>query len=166
MPIPESLGAFWAGATARVPSLRPEDFYEAFHFGDSAALADELAALVLQGRKKATAGLVWAFEAERKPLPRPGSLSIVLSGAGQPLCLIETLCVDVLPFDRVGADFAFEEGEGDRTLASWRLDHEAYFARECARLGRQPAADMPVACERFRMIYALGAGCTVPPVQQ
>jgi uncharacterized protein YhfF len=156
MSFPAPLAEFWAQAVACAPGLRAEDFYEAFCFGDSAALADELAALVLQGRKRATASLVWSFEAEGKPLPRPGHVSIVKNWAGQPLCLIETTRVDVLPFERVGAEFAREEGEDDGSLASWRRNHQAFFGRECARLGREPRPDMPVACERFRLVYTPG----------
>jgi uncharacterized protein YhfF len=156
MPVPPALADFWAEALARVPRLSAAHFYEDFCFGDSPRLADELAALVLQGRKRATAGLVWVFEAQHKALPGPGSLSIVKSGAEQPLCVIETTRLDLLPFDQVDAEFAYEEGEGDGTLESWRRNHQAYFARECARIGRVPQPDMPVACERFRLVYAAG----------
>ncbi len=158
MAIPAPFADFWAQAVARVPRLRAQDFYEAFCFGDSEALAAELAALVLQGHKRATASLAWVFEAEGKPPLQPGHLSIVKHWAGQPLCLIETTNIELLPFDQVGAEFAWEEGEGDRSLASWRRHHEAFFGRECARIGRQPRPDMPVICERFRLVYAAPAG--------
>lgn len=158
MSIPAPFADFWDQCLARAPGLRTEDFYEAFCFGDSEALADELAALVLQGRKRATAGLVRVFEADAKPLPQPGSSSIVKNWAGQPLCLIETTRVDVLPFDQVTAEFAHEEGEGDRSLASWRRNHEAFFGRECRRIGHEPRPDMPVACERFRLVHPAGPG--------
>lgn len=163
MSIPPRYADFWARAAAALPCLHEGAFYEAFAFGDSPALADELAALVLQGRKRATAGLVWVLQAEAKPPPLPGSLSIVTDGAGRPLCIIETHRVDVLPFDQVSAEFAAEEGEGDATLASWRRDHEAFFGRECARIGRAPRADMPVACERFRVVYPHTAPQHQPP---
>ena len=161
MSIPMPFAAFWAQAVTSVPRLRAERFCEAFCFGDSEALADELAALVLQGRKRATASLVWRFETQAQPLPRPGDLCIVKSWAGQPLCVIETTRVDVLPFDQVRAEFASEEGEDDGGLASWRRNHEAFFGRECARLGRAPGPDMPVVCERFRVVYAACANPTV-----
>lgn len=153
MPVPEALRSFWnafARAQGRVDESR---FYEAFAFGDSPALADELAALVLQGTKRATAGALWAYQAEAKPLPRPGDLSIVTSGAGAPLCVIETLAVEMLPFDQVSADFAATEGEGDGSLAFWRDAHTAFFSRECAQAGRVFQPDMAVVCERFRMLY-------------
>ena len=81
-----------------------------------------------------------------------GDLGIVLDGHGAPLCLIETTRVDVVPFDEVSAEHAFLEGEGDRSLVSWREAHRAFFARFLPRIGREPADDMPVVCERFRVL--------------
>lgn len=156
MPIPDHLLNFWQGfarATGRADDAR---FFEAFSFGDSEALADELAALVLQGTKRATAGSVWSAEAEGKRLPRPGDLSIVTNWAGHPVCVIETLQVEVLPFRDVTAGFAAAEGEGDGSLAYWRDAHRAYFSRECDRAGRAFTDEMPVACERFAVVYRPG----------
>ena len=145
--------AFWAGfesvASRNVAAL----FYEAFHFGDSEALADELAALVAAGTKRATAGLLWSYEAEGKPLPKPGDLSIVQQWSGEPVCIIETVSVVVVPFEEVGAEFAATEGEGDGSLECWRAGHWAYFGRECARLGKRPSASMLVVCESFKVVY-------------
>lgn len=156
MPLPTQFQAFWADAKARLPTLDGTRFYEAFSFGDSSQLADSLAELVLQGRKRATAGLLWVFEAEGKPVPRPGDLSLVTSESKMPLCIIETTAVEVVPFNRVGEDFARTEGEDDGTLESWRANHTIFFGRECARIGRAPAADMPVVCERFQVVYQPG----------
>ena len=128
-------------------------FYEAFQFGDSAALADELGQLVLSGTKRATTGSVWSFEASGKRPPRPGDLSVVLDGQGAPLCIIETARVDVMPFDEVSAEFAAVEGEGDGSLAFWRQAHIAYFTRECQREGRTFSGGMAVACERFSVVW-------------
>jgi uncharacterized protein YhfF len=153
MDIPARHLAFWQ-AFVRTRGTDPTPhFLEAFHFDDNQPSADELAALVLAGRKRATAGLLWAHDAETRPLPRPGDLSIVTHFNGDPLCVIETVQVDVVPFDQVSAEFAATEGEGDGSLAYWRRAHEAFFGRECRRLGRQPAADMPVVCERFEVVY-------------
>ena len=41
-------------------------------------------------------------------------------GAAQPRCVIETTEVTYRRFDDVDAAFAYEEGEGDRSLAYWR----------------------------------------------
>lgn len=128
-------------------------FYESFAFGDGEALANNLAALVLSGVKCATAGAVWSYEAEGKRLPVPRDQSIVTNWAGDPLCVIETIRVDIVPFNQVSAEFAAVEGEGDGSLAYWMEAHRRYFMRECDRAGREFSEDMLVACERFKLVY-------------
>jgi uncharacterized protein YhfF len=153
MPIPPHLASFWNAFTAASGRVDEDRFYEAFSFGDSAELADELASLVLSGTKRGTAGSVWSSEAEGKPLPKPGDLSIVTDGAGRPLCIIETRAVDVVPFNEVTAEFAAAEGEGDGSLSYWQEAHRRYFTRECQRANRVFAEDMLIACERFEVVY-------------
>ena len=154
MPVPANVEAMWTEYSCSVGGADEDRFYEAFHFGDSAALADELGQLVLSGRKRATTGSVWSFEASGKRLPQPGDLSVVTDGAGTPLCIIETTQVDVMPFDDVSAEFAAVEGEGDGSLAFWRQAHIGYFTRECERAGRTFSGGMLVSCERFRVVYS------------
>lgn len=153
MAIPAHLVDFWAGFAAAHPGADEGRFYEAFAFGDSAELADELLALVLQGRKRATAAALWTFEVEGRRPPQPGDLSIVTDGTGRPHCVIETREVEVRPFAEVGADFAAAEGEGDGSLDFWRRVHREFFGRECARAGRPFSEDMPVLCERFERLH-------------
>jgi uncharacterized protein YhfF len=153
MPVPPHLAPFWSDFAKAIDGASEERFYEAFFFGDSEALANELAALVLLGTKRATAGAVWSYEAEGKPLPQPGELSIVTDWSGQPLCVIETQSVEVVPFQEVTAEFAATEGEGDGSLSFWQEAHRAYFTRECASAGREFTENMLVACERFAVVY-------------
>lgn len=153
MGIPPELRAFWDEFIEATGVADEARFYEAFAFGDSEALADELAALVLAGVKRATAGSVWSYAEEGRRLPEPGDLSIVTDWAGRPLCVIETRSVEVLPFDQVGEVFAATEGEGDASLDYWRAAHRAYFTRECERAGRSFDESMLVACECFEVVY-------------
>ena len=147
------VATYWERFLAASPGFDRGRFLEAFYFGDSERLANELAQLVLAGTKRATAGLLWANEAEGKPVPRAGDLSVVTDWSGRPLCVMETTRVDIVPFDQVSDEFAAVEGEGDGSLAYWRRGHDAYFKRECARLGRAPEPDMPVVCERFLGVF-------------
>ena len=144
--------ALWNQFKAKNPDVDDARLYEVFCFGDSEALANELAALVLKGKKKATAGSVWALNAEKKAPPRAGDYSIVTSWAGEPQCIIKTQSVDLVKFDEVDAEFAAAEGEGDGSLTFWREAHAAYFTRECSRLGLTFTEDMPVVCERFEVV--------------
>ena len=124
----------------------------AWSFGADAEQADALLALVLDGTKTATAGALWDFESDDEPLPEPGSLSIILDGRGHPRALIECTAVEVVPFDQVDAEHAYLEGEGDRSLEHWREVHQRFFTRVATHEhGFQP--DMPVVCERFRVVY-------------
>ena len=148
-----AVSAFWDGFEASRGGNQRARLYEVFHFADSEAAADALAELVLNGTKRATAGLVWSFESAGQGLLQAGDLSIVTNWAGAPVCVVETIAVDVVPFEDVSAEFAAVEGEGDGSLAYWREAHWAYFGRECARIGKQPGVRMPVACERFEVIH-------------
>ena len=124
----------------------------AWAFGSTPEQADELLALVLDGTKTATASALWEYEAEGEDVPRSGSLSILLDGAGHPHALIEITDVRVVPFDEVDEEHARLEGEGDRTLEHWREVHERFFT-ETATDDRGFRADMPVVLERFKVVY-------------
>jgi uncharacterized protein YhfF len=153
MPIPAHLSVFWNEFSKAVHGADENRFYEAFFFGDNEQLANELADLVLRGTKRATAGAVWSYEAEGKPIPRPGDLSIVTDWSGKPLCVIETQAVQIVPFTDVSEEFAATEGEGDGSLQFWREAHRQYFTRECAAKGQAFSEGMLVACERFKVVY-------------
>jgi len=129
----------------------------AFAFGDSKELADELADLVLNGPKRATAGLVLEFERDGEQLPRVGDHSIVLNGRGQPVCVIRTTGVEVKPLNQVDEQFAWDEGEGDRSLAWWRDAHDRYFIRQCDQLGVPFQDDLEVVFERFEVAWPVSA---------
>lgn len=152
-PIPPLVMPFWRDFVATQADDPTPRFFEAFHFDDNEPSANELAQLVVAGRKRATAGLLWAYQQANAPVPQPGTLSVVTNFAGEPQCVIETKRVDIVPFEEVTAEFAAVEGEGDGSLAFWRSAHTAYFGRECERLGRSPDPRMPVVCERFEVIY-------------
>lgn len=135
------------------------------HFCDNQPDADECAALVERGLKRATAPSLWWFVATRTPLPRVGDLHVVTDWSGEARCVIRTTAVEIVPFEQVSAEHAAAEGEGDRSLAHWRRVHRDYYERELAGTGREPAEDMPIVCERFAVVYpeALADGETKSP---
>jgi uncharacterized protein YhfF len=155
MNIPVRYQEFWDSFAKTRDTDPTSRFLEAFYFDDNQPSADELARLVVAGRKRATAALLWSHEAESKRIPEPGDLSIVTDFSGREFCVIETRQVDIIPFSEVTAEFAATEGEGDGSLEYWRRAHEAFFGRECMRIGRSPEPDMPVVCERFDVVFKL-----------
>jgi uncharacterized protein YhfF len=126
--------------------------HDVFAFGDSAEMADELADLVVHGPKRATAGLR-ADYGEDEPLPSVGGHSVVLGGDGRPVCVIRTTEVRVLPFRDVDDAFAWDEGEGDRSLAYWLDAHVSFFTRMCAARGEVFDEEMPTVFERFAVVW-------------
>jgi uncharacterized protein YhfF len=125
--------------------------YESWAFGDPSIpdMATRLALLVRDGPKRATAGLAAEHESEADPMPSVGDLSIILDGYSDPVCVIRTTEVEIRRFGDVDEAFAWEEGEGDRTLAWWRSAHIRFFER----FGVSVDEDTPILLERFEMLW-------------
>ena len=151
----DPIDTYWRSYLNTLPAESPvrDEQYVSEGWGDSPRMADDLGALIVNGTKTATCSALWEYEAEGSPLPEPGSKTIVLDGNGDPLCIVETTDVEVGPYDEVDARFAYEEGEGDRSLKYWREAHWRFFSRTLPSIGKKPAADMPLVCERFRVVY-------------
>lgn len=151
----QAIQKFWQAYVDSLPpdADQPENMPEYWHFTDNELSANALAELTRKGIKQATAGALWSYEAEGEAVPQPGDLSIIINWQEEPVCLIETLQVEIKPFNQVDAQFAYDEGEGDRSLAYWQEVHWDYFCREMETIGRQPEKTMPVMCERFRVIF-------------
>lgn len=160
-PRQDEIDAFWVDAKVRaklnglaaywgptdLDSLQPPTSA----FGGTAQVADELAALIVDGTKTATSSALWDYEAEGVDPPKRGDLEIVVDGAGHPRALIVTTGVSVVPFDQVGEEHAHAEGEGDRSLAHWRRVHREFFTT-WAEHDRGFAEDMPVVCQDFEVL--------------
>jgi uncharacterized protein YhfF len=125
-------------------------------WGEGAAMADELGGLIAKGTKTATCSALAEWEADGDALPQVGDLTMVLNGLGEPLCVIEVTEVRLRRFQEVDADFAWEEGEGDRSLEHWREVHRYFFTRSLARIGQEFKDDMMLVCERFRLVHRPG----------
>ena len=98
--------------------------------------------LVIKGVKTATCST------EDEPnTSTPGERWIVLDGRGEPRCVIESTEVTYRRFGEVDAAFAYDEGEGDRSLDYWRIAHRNYFGRQ-----GKFSEDMMLMCERFRLV--------------
>ena len=146
--------AFWHQFCDLADLARNHPF-QAWAFGDGPGMADELAALVIDGSKRATAGLVAEYEAAGDPLPEAGEYSVILDGVGRPVAVIRATEVRVVPFAEVDEAFAYDEGEGDRTLAWWREAHWQFFSRRCEARGEVMDERQPVVLERFELVYAV-----------
>jgi uncharacterized protein YhfF len=147
--------AFWRAYLAQLSAEHPHRSArpDSFGFGGVPDLAEELAALVLAGRKRATTSLPVEYTALGEALPRAGDLSIIVRGDGRPVAIIERTHVESLPFDEVDARFAAVEGEGDGSLGYWRRAHQEYFTDVVGRLGGSFDGRTSVICQTFRVVW-------------
>ena len=141
-----AVGEYWRRFVAATGIDGP---YAAWGFGDTEQMATELGQLVRDGPKRATASLRSVYDGD-EPMPRLGDLGVILDGRGHPLCVIRTTGVEVRRFGDVDAEFAWTEGEGDRSLEYWRAAHIRFFAAE----GRPFGEDTEVVLQRFELLWA------------
>lgn len=136
------------GGQTDLVSLRPG----AFAFGETRRAANELAELVIAGRKTATSSYSAAYGAEDESFPGVDDLWILCDGEGRPRALLRNTEVKVVPFNEVGQDVARAEGAAD--LPAWRAEHEQFFRREGGELGYAFDPAGGVVIEFFTVLYA------------
>ena len=116
--------------------------------------ADELAELVLEGKKTATAGAMIAYEIEKEPIPEAGCYSVVLFDDERAACVIRDTKVSLVPFDQVSPEHAWKEGEGDRSLAYWRSVHKSFFTPDYEQAGQLFDEHGLCVLEEFEVVFA------------
>lgn len=126
------------------------DDIDAWQFG---AQADELARLVNQGKKTATASAYDLYLLEGEPLPQVGSYDVILDSKDQAVCIIEITSVYLVPFGDVSPEHARKEGEGDLSLSSWRKSHRQFFSPYFKEKGLEFSETSLIVCEEFRKVY-------------
>lgn len=122
--------------------------YEAWSFGMN---ADHLAELVLTGHKTATASAYVLYDLAGEELPQKDEYSVILDSLDNPVCVIRTVNVEIVPFNLISDKHAFKEGEGDKTLAYWRKVHKEFFSNELKAVGLKFSDDMLVVFEEFEV---------------
>ena len=132
------------------PSIGDE--IDAWAFGEE---ADLLTDLVLRGEKTATASAYDLYALEAESLPQEGTFDVILDSQDQAVCIVEITKVSVEPFNKVSADHAYKEGEGDKTLVYWRQVHEDFFTDCLGEAGLTFTPDSKVVLEEFRKVYPL-----------
>ena len=127
--------------------------YDAYAYGYP-EMADEILAALLRGDKRATTGLKCLYELEREPLPQAGQYSVILDGRGLPRCITRITKTDITKFRDITGEYAFIEGEGDKSLNYWKNTHREVFTRECREDFQMDfSEDMECVCEYFEVVY-------------
>lgn len=149
----EAVENFWKEFCEVSSEIKLETPYQVWFFGNGSELAQELAELVISGKKTATASLAAVNETTPEIAPILDGYSIFTDFEGNPCGVIQTTEIRHLPFTEVDARFAFDEGEGDRTLSYWRDVHRRYFTKEAAELNLEFSEKSLVCCERFKLLF-------------
>ena len=79
-----------------------------------------------------------------------GMSMVVLDGKRRPSIVLTTNELVQPRFDDVDEQFAYDEGEGDRSLAYWREAHKRFWHDQ------DITDDTPILCEYFRVVERLG----------
>lgn len=150
--INESVEELWGNFKLQNPNL--PDHYEFLTFGQTESAANKSAALVLEGLKTAKTTLLLEYQEEKKSIPTKGDYAIILDGRHQAIGVVQILKVRVIPFDEVTDEIAYEEGEGDRTLSTWREFYQLYFQQQCKANQHSFSTKIEVVCIQFELVYA------------
>lgn len=143
---------FWQKFCAKNLEVKRDEPYEVWFFHHNRESSKKLAELVLAGRKQATASLM-EYENDTGEGGTVGGYSVVTDFDGNPQCVIQTTEVCAIPFGEVDAQFAFDEGEGDRTLEYWRTAHTKFFIECCRDLNIEFDESMMICCKRFKKLF-------------
>ena len=126
------------------------DSYEVWAFGDE---PDELAQLVLEGKKTATASVYDLYGYDSEPLPKAGEYSVIIDSQDRAVCVIRDTEVTIVPFKDVDEDQAWREGEGDRSLEYWRSVHRECFSKWLEDAGMTFTENTRIVLEKFDVVF-------------
>lgn len=132
-------------------NLKKSTPVEAWALGYSDQEANKLAQLVNKGIKTATTSSLEGYQEQE--IPQVGEYSIILDAKEQPVCVIKDVKVEVVPYNQITADYAYQEGEGDRSFDHWKKVHDEFFEREFREvLNKKFSQDALMVCEIFEKI--------------
>src|SRR5687768_13370016 len=153
MPISHKARELWAEFCSSAAGVSVDEPYQVWYFGHTPELAEELAELVIEGKKTGTASLAETNLRKPDEAPIDNGYSVVTDYHGEPKCVVQTTDMRHVPFKDVDPVFAASEGEGDLSLEYWRRVHTECFTLEAERLGFSFDENSIVCCERFKLLY-------------
>ena len=122
---------------------------DAWQFG---VIPDELAEMVITGKKTTTTSTYSGFEARNEQVPHVGKCSIILNSKDKPVAIIEVVDVAVMPMNEVSMEHRANEGDYGQHGELWWDIHEEYFTSILAERGEVFSESMLVVCEKFKLI--------------
>ncbi|OUR99521.1 hypothetical protein A9Q84_00445 [Halobacteriovorax marinus] len=148
--ITDSIRKFWLDFIKANPKLEylKASSIDAWSFGNTSEMADDLVSLVLAGKKTATCSLLRAYQGYEDEIPKVGVYSLICDGENNPKCIVFYTDTFLCKYNEITEKHAYEEGEGNRTLEHWRKVHTEFFSE----YGGFHEEDI-LLCERFKVVY-------------
>src|SRR5690606_23819413 len=150
----DEIKAYWCEFQGKHPAYQHVETPQSYHFCDNEKDADECADLVRNRIKRATTHSFSWLQINNEKLPVKGDLAIVTDWNGNPVAVTKTTKVEIVQFKDITPEYAFIEGEGDKSLDYWKEVHWAYYTRELSEYKLKPTLDMELVCEYFETIWS------------
>jgi len=106
------------------------DGLRTLEIGSPGPMRQRLNQLILDGHKRATAGLLVDYVRENEELESEGELMALVDDETKRIATVVVKDVATVPFSEVPWSFAQAEGEGDESLDEWRASHRRFWATE------------------------------------
>lgn len=110
----ENIQQFWKSYLLKLPENHAHRFLalpQAWSFGNSRDMANQLSNLVVRGIKSATCSRYLGDN-----ILNDAGLNIILNGKQHPSCLIEVYEIKIRRYCDIDEEWAVSEGEGDLSL--------------------------------------------------
>ena len=105
------------------------DNLRSIEFGTLGKSRTRLIDFIVNGNKRATAGLLDDYVKESEPVENVGECLAMLDNADQHVATLRVTRVEVSRFIDVPDEFALAEAEGDLNAADFRASHSEYWSR-------------------------------------
>ncbi|MCB2106181.1 MAG: ASCH domain-containing protein [Rhodobacteraceae bacterium] len=144
---------FWAEAKKAVPGL--DGAYTVKSFTANREVSEHLIERILEGKKFGTCTLPWLHGREPGSAPHAGKLIIYTDPDNNPRVLVRQKKPEFVAYGDITDAHTEVEGEGSAAQKAdvWRKIHEPHYKGMLEPLGLELGPDMPVAVERFEVLY-------------
>ena len=133
--------------------LDPDSKYDGvFGFEAQGFFGAERIAALLAGKKRAAFFPYSSYVVDDGLIPVSGEHYIILGAGRQPVCVIQTTRVQVVPFDQVTMEMVAKEGE-DSSMEEWREKTRENLEEEGQVVGFEFSPDIKLVYMEFEVVY-------------
>ncbi len=140
----------WRRFIKEHPNLKKEK-YITWHYGKNEKDCNKWAEKVMKGEITGVSYFAPAFPYESNPEPKSGEYSMLLDWSNNPVCILQTISVERIPYQDVTLEHVGIEGFGD--IESWRSTQLPEYMSICKELQMDFDEGMPILFEHFKVVY-------------